>query len=189
MTANRRAKGRRLEKKEAEAWRAAGWTVEDGHPFRGMMRAKGFAIPRLGDLFERYDLMAAWGHTLVLIQVSTEGESHTLAPLGLMALSQEELRLTPNYIMEVPQTLTALFGLYEEFSGIRESPVPGKSQVLEVYTYYRILKGKRGYQADRRWWMPPADPSSTPVPERRVPASSGNLSGSAPPGTAFSGGA
>src|SRR3990167_289519 len=74
MTANRRAKGRRLEKKEAEAWRAAGWTVEDGHPFRGMMRAKGFAIPRLGDLFERYDLMAAWGHTLVLIQVSRSEE-------------------------------------------------------------------------------------------------------------------
>src|SRR3990172_2724877 len=66
VTANRRAKGRRLEKKEAEAWRAAGWTVEDGHPFRGMMGAKGVGIPRLGDLFERYDLMAAWGHTLVL---------------------------------------------------------------------------------------------------------------------------
>lgn len=119
-----RARGRSLELREAEAWKATGWKVEARHPVKFVGPGRTAAC----DFFDRYDLIAASSGVVVFIQVSTESPNSHESPLGLMAaepdFDADELRLCS-----------------ERGLG-----------VFEVYSYWRRLKGQ-GWIADRRWWI------------------------------------
>ncbi len=131
----RRALGKRLVWREVQAWRAAGWILDENK--RWVFTRQGMRSVTVTDYFGRYDFLAAWPERgiLVGVQVSAEGESKHKPPLGF------PLTRLPGLLPDDLMTRTWSEGAFS----------PG---VYEVYVYYRQLKARRNaWTPDRRWWL------------------------------------
>ena len=131
---NDRERGLWLVRKEVKEWAKAGWIVQP--PLYRPQWIGTRMVPVHTDFFGRYDFMAAWPkhHLMVLVQVSAETEGGHAGP-GPMGFCSDA------YSDGVDVT-----------EGLMAHPENFLHCVLEVYVYYRKLKPRNAWTADRRWW-------------------------------------
>ena len=130
---NTRQLGRMLELREAKVWESHGWTVQVAwREARYIGKGKFVASPK--DFFELYDLIAIHKTqgNIALIQVTNHPSKREPMDIWCPLLVED---LEDQFVDD----------LIEDASSF-------SAGIYEIYVYYRKLKSKRGWQADRRWW-------------------------------------